>query len=206
MHFSRGPVGPTGQPETAPPPGGEIEQVQAEKKRYGRPRKDIDEIDAPSYGDMPGPDRLFRRESEDDWKDRVRQEERRRLGADKVEFPQEPPMPKETWTPRYYPPATAVAEPCYVPHCRIIFEQPNFERLGYDFGFFHPAVTTGVFCFDLLTMPYQYCKRPFQQYDTSAGKPLPGDDAPMLLYPVEPSLTGLFGEALMVTGIVFAFP
>ncbi len=55
-------------------------------------------------------------------------------------------------------------------------------------------------------MPYQYCKRPFQQFDTSAGKCLPGDPVPMLLYPPEPSLTGLLGEAGVGVGLLFAFP
>src|SRR5262249_56128894 len=89
---------------------------------------------------------------------------------------------------------------------RLIFEQPNFERYGYDFGFFQPAVSTVITMCDVFTTPYQCCKRPFQQYDTSAGKCLPGDAVPLLLYPPEPSLTGLLGEGLAGVGLLFAFP
>lgn len=174
--------------------------------RYGRPRKDEDDVESPTYTDLPGPQRLFRRDSESEWKERVRQDERRRLGAEKVQFPQEQAPIKEVYAPRFFPPAAARVEPSYLAHGRITFEQPNFDRLGYDFGFFQPAVSLGVFYVDVLTMPYQYCKRPFQQFDCSAGKYLPGDLAPMLLEPPEPSLSGLLGEAAAISGIGFAFP
>lgn len=128
------------------------------------------------------------------------------MGADKVEFPQEPPAIKESFVVRDFPPSSAVAEPCYVAHRRLIFEQPNFERLGYDAGIFQPLVSTGIFYFDVLSLPYQYCKRPFQQMDASAGKPLPGEAGAMLFYPPEPNLAGLIGECVVVTGIIFAFP
>lgn len=200
MHFSRAPVE---QREAASPANF---MQSTEREHYGRPRKDIDEVEPPSYGEMPGADRLFRRESEEDWRDRVREDEKRRLGADRVEFPPEPRVSKEMWTPRFFPPATAIADACFVPHGRLLYVQPNFERLGYDFGIFQPAISTGIFYFDCLTAPYQYCKRPFQQFDASAGKPLPGDDAPFVIEPIEPSFTGLLGEAFLVTGIVFAFP
>lgn len=187
----------------------EITQVQAtgERERHGRPRKEGDDVEAPTYGDMPGADRMFRRESEEEWKERIRQDERRRPGSDKVEFPQETAaITKQVYAPRFFPPASVTAEPCYVSHCRLNFEQPNFERLGYDFAFFQPGVSLGIFYWDLLTAPYQMCKRPCQQYDTSAGKPLPGDDAPFLLYPPEWSLTGLAGQCGAATGIVLGFP
>lgn len=189
----------------APAGGEEVDPEVTQAPPFGRPKKE-EEFEAPTYTDTPGMQRLFRRESEEEWKDRMRQEERRRPGADKVEFPTEPAPVKDAYAPRMFPPAGVVAEPCYVPHRRIIFEQPNFERLGYDCGFFQPAVSMGVFCFDILILPYQYCKRPFQQFDASAGKPLPGDPAAMVLDPLEPNLLGLIGEAAAITGVVLAFP
>src|SRR5262249_23038297 len=116
------------------------------------------------------------------------------------------PVSKETYKPRQFPPARSIVEPAYVCHRRLTFEQPNFERYGYDLGFFQPAVSTAVFAWDLVTMPYQCCKRPAELFDTSAGKCLPGDPVPMLLYPPEFSLTGLAGEGATAVGLFFAFP
>ena len=173
--------------------------------KYGS-RKDEFDTDFPVTKELPGLDRLTRRESEKELFNRIRQETRKRPGSERALFPEEAPIAKEKYSPRQYPVGQIKVEPAYVCHGRLIFEQPNFERYGYDFGFFQPAVSTVITMCDVFTMPYQCCKRPFQQYDTSAGKCLPGDAVPLLLYPLEPSLTGLLGEGLAGVGLLFAFP
>jgi len=176
-----------------------------DSQKYGS-RKDEYDSDFPVSKELPGLDRLTRRESEKELFNRIRQETRKRPGSERTLFPEEAPMAKEKYSPRQYSAGHITVEPAYVCHGRLIFEQPNFERYGYDLGFFQPAVSSLITMFDLATMPYQCCKRPFQQYDTSAGKCLPGDAIPMLLYPPEPSLTGLLGEGLVGVGLLFAFP
>jgi hypothetical protein len=195
VEFSRAPVVP------ATFAGGAVQDAP----KYGS-RKDEDESDFPVTKELPALDRLTRRESEKDLFNRIRQETRRKPGSERALFPEETPVTKETYTARQFPPTQGIVEPCYVAHGRLIFEQTNFERYGYDFGFFQPAVSTAVFAFDLLTLPYQYSKRPFQQLETSAGKCLPGDPVPMMLYPPEASLTGLLGEFGVGVGLFFGIP
>jgi hypothetical protein len=195
VEFSRAPV----EPATF------VNGAAQEAPKYGS-KKDEDESDFPVTKELPALDRLTRRESEKDLFERIRQETRKKPGSERALFPEEPPFTKETYQARQFPFRRSIVEPCYVAHGRLIFEQTNFERYGYDFGFFQPAVSTAVFAFDLLTMPYQYSKRPFEQFDTSAGKCLPGDPVPMLLYPPEASLTGLLGEAGVVVGLLFGIP
>jgi hypothetical protein len=69
-----------------------------------------------------------------------------------------------------------------------------------------PAICTGKFFWDSLLLPYNIATRPCQQYDTDAGKCLPGDPAPLYLYPIELSLTGLLAEGAAITGLYFIFP
>ncbi|HMF20032.1 MAG TPA: hypothetical protein VKE98_22690 [Gemmataceae bacterium] len=195
VEFSRAPVVPATFVDGAP----------QERPKYGS-TKDEDESDFPVTKELPALDRLTRRESEKDLFNRIREETRKKPGSERALFPEETPLTKETYAARQFPPTRSIVEPCYVSHGRLTFEQINFERYGYDCGFFQPAISTAVFAFDLLTMPYQYAKRPGQQFDTSAGKCLPGDPVPMLLYPPEASLTGLLGEAGVVVGLLFGIP
>jgi hypothetical protein len=195
VEFSRAPIVPVTF----------VDAAAQETPRYGT-AKDEDLSDFPVTKEMPALDRLTRRESEKDLFERIRQETRSRPGSERALFPEEPPLTKETYAARQFPPAHSIVEPAYVCHGRLIFEQTNFDRYGYDLGFFQPAVSTAIFAFDVLTMPYQYAKRPFEQFDSSAGRCLPGDPVPMLLYPPEASLTGLLGEAFVGTGLFFAFP
>ena len=104
-------------------------------------------------------------------------------------------------------PGERPVEPNYVCHGRLFFEQPNFERYGWDLG---PVdsdrgiaglTTTTWRCF-----PTRSGTDPFRCYDCSAGNCLPGDPTPFYLYPEEFSVTGLVGEASVVTGLFFLFP
>src|SRR5437879_4513479 len=82
---------------------GPIEKIAAQ----GRPQKPEDEIaDFQLRLEPPDPERLFLRDSERGFQDRVRQEARNRLGAVRVIFPEDSPLTKEAWTPRQFPPRT----------------------------------------------------------------------------------------------------
>ena len=173
----------------------------------GRPGKD-DQIDTDIQinTDIPSLNRLTRRYSEAEFFEDIRQKARERTGAEKVPFPEEQQLTKEPFSPRPFPPLVKFVEPSYVAHGRLTMEQPNWERAGWDLGFFQPGVCLAGFYWDTITMPYQMCKRPFQLIDTSAGKCLPGDPDPLVFYPPEFSLTGLTGQAAAITTGFVTFP
>jgi len=156
--------------------------------------------------ELPGPERFFRRQSESDWQQRIRDESRTESGTGRIFFPDSPPLTNEPFQKRQFPSLVAGVEPAYVCHGRLLFEQPNFERQGWDLGFLTPFVNVGVYYYDLALLPYHAWTRPFDCTDCSAGKCLPGDTTPLYLYPEKFSVSGLVAEATVVTGIFFLFP
>jgi hypothetical protein len=156
--------------------------------------------------ELPGPERIFRRQSENDFFQRIREETRLRPGTARVVFPESPPLSTEAFQRRNFPHLVRGVEPGYVCHGRLLFEQPNFERGGWDLGVLTPVANLGAYYYDLALLPYHLWTRPFEQTDCSAGKCLPGDPTPFYLYPEEFSVTGLVGEASVVTGLFFLFP
>ncbi len=166
-----------------------------------RPKYDAD-VDFTIRTELPDPERYFRRESETELRERIRKDAR----GQRIAFPEDQPVSKEVYVARQFPPLTEVVEPNFVLHGRLYFEQPNTERHGWDLGVLQPAVNLGVFYKDLVMLPYHFWARPLQRYETSAGKCLPGDPTPLLLYPPERSATGLLGEAGTILGLIFIFP
>lgn len=156
--------------------------------------------------ELPGPSRLFKRIAEKEVFDEIRIQARRRPGTFRAIFPEDVVISKERYAGRTWGPMIETVEPNYVGHGRLIFEQPNFERAGWDFGIFQPVVSLGVFYGDMITMPYQLFTRPLQRYDASAGKILPGDPTPLLLYPPELSVTGAVAEAGAIGASYMIFP
>jgi hypothetical protein len=156
--------------------------------------------------ELPGPERVTRRQSENDFFQRIREETRLRPGTARVVFPESPPLTTEAFQRRRFPHLVRGVEPGYVCHGRLLFEQPNFERAGWDLGVLTPVANLGAYYYDLALLPYHAWTRPFEQIDCSAGKCLPGDPTPFYLYPEEFSVTGLVGEASVVTGLFFLFP
>lgn len=157
----------------------------------------------------PGAQRLFRLESEGQLQRRMMQEAREQSPPDRIRFPQEPVVSlqkynaaarNETW-----PTMSAVVEPRYVCHGKLLFEQRNAERYGWDLGPIHPAVSAGAFVFDWLTMPYHIATAPCRR-ECSAGLCLPGDPVPLLLYPPELSISGLAAQAATVGVLIAIFP
>ena len=99
----------------------------------------------------------------------------------------------------------ALVAPSYVLHDRLLMEQVNMERYGWDLGILGPPTQVGLYFFDLAALPYRVLSRPMDRIDGSAGKYLPGDNVPLLLYPESFSLTGWAGMAGAYTGVPFVF-
>jgi hypothetical protein len=208
--YSRESLGRTGQapaqtlaqtPAQAPQLG-PLDRVAAQIRPKGEEDLEYFQI----YIEPPDPERLFRRESEKEWRERIKQEARRRPTAQRIIFPEEIPLTKEPYVPRQFPPLTETVEPAYVMHGRLYFEQRNFERYGWDLGILTPALNLGTFYKDMVLLPYHWWTRPCQRYETSAGKCLPGDPTPLYLYPFEWSVTGFVGQAGVMTAGFFIFP
>ncbi len=135
-----------------------------------------------------------------------RMSEEARASNERLTFPTEPILSRVPFQGRHEVPLAKLVEPAFVVHGRLFFEQPNMERGLWNIGILGPVLSTGKFYWDVAWLPYNAATRPCQQYDTSAGKCLPGDPTPFLLYPVELSLTGAVAEAAVVTGLVAIFP
>jgi hypothetical protein len=182
-------------------------QIQRTAQVFSRPRDGADDtLSFTIATELPGPDRMFRRQSEEEFFERIRQEYRGKAGTGRVIFPENPPLTREPFQRRVFPRMVQSVEPAYVCHGRLFFEQPNFERQGWHLGFIQPLVNLGVFYYDVALLPYHAATRPFQGTDCSAGKCLPGDRTPLYLYHEEFSVTGLVGQAGVVTGLYYMFP
>jgi hypothetical protein len=179
-----------------PPPGGGIGD-------YGQP--DESEEHRVQLA-PPGPERLFRLESEKSLQERMRQEARQRPTLERITFPDEPVLSTESYAARVFPPAREVVEPNYVCYKRLLFEQKNLERYGWDLGFITPFVSAGKFYWDVVWMPYHIWTAPCRCYECSAGYCLPGDPVPLLIYPPELSLTGTVMEAGTIVALFAIFP
>jgi hypothetical protein len=166
------------------------------------------EVTIESYArpELPGAQRLFRRDSEKEFFERISQDMKRLGGASKAIFPEEPIISKGPFQPRVFPHVVKEVEPCYVCHRRLYFEQPNFERIGYDYGVLTPALCVGAFYYDLVLLPYHFCTNPQDRTECNVGKCLPGDQAPFLLRHERFSVTGLLGMTGAATGIGLLLP
>jgi hypothetical protein len=106
-----------------------------------------------------------------------------------------------------YPPTKAILEPEYVVHRRLYFEDRNSERAMWDAGPFQMLISTSYFYWDAVMLPHNIASGGFRErYDTSAGKCLPGDPTPYLLYPPGFTRFGLLVEGGFYTGLGFIFP
>jgi hypothetical protein len=168
--------------------------------------------------DLPGPQRQFMRESEANFYERVRQDAKRHPGGTPAIFPSdEPVISRVTYVQPSYPrldprtrlpymPNSTLVESGFVIHHRLLFEQPNFERVGYDFGVAQTFAQLGVFYYDLALLPYHACSTPQPAFESNIGKCLPGDPAPFVIPRERLSVTGLVGEAGGIIGLSYLFP
>lgn len=154
----------------------------------------------------PGPLRVFRFDSEAALKERMRQEALQRPQRQQIEFPPVPEISKEQYLPgRKWEPLCHYVEPNYVCHGKLLFEEKNSERFGWDLGFVQPAVSTGAFCWDMFFLPY-HCATAPGRAECSAGYRLPGDPIPYMLYPPELSLSGMMAQSNSMLFLYRFFP
>jgi len=190
--------------------------LQAEERPEPQPANPMDRLGPPSDEGVepgykiqlepPGPDRVFKLDSEEAFRERLRQEGRQRPTRERIEFPEEPVVSREAYTARSFPPMTEVAEPHYLCYQRLLFEDLNSERYGWDLGFIQPVVSAGLFYWDMATLAYHVGTEPCRKYECSAGYCLPGDPVPYLIYPPELSLTGTVFEAGTIVALFAIFP
>jgi hypothetical protein len=194
---------PVREPAPAQIPSGQPGSAELQEKLF--PKSGYDAMEFRTIREVPGLEVLTRLESEAAWMERMRQETLKT--QERIVFPDEPILAKAPYPGRHWTPVTKMVEPSFVVHERLLFEQKDFERGAWDLGIFTPGIEYGKFLIDTAFIPYNVATRPFQQYETSAGKCLPGDPSALYLYPVEISLTGLVAEGAAVSGAIFmVFP
>jgi hypothetical protein len=187
-----------GKARPAPSPAGGVVQAQAP------PPAAPGEAEFPV--EPPGPEIVFQLESEAALFVRLQNEARANGKLQPLEFPHEPVVSREKYYGRDWPRRVCSVEPNVVCYPRLLFEQPNFERYGWDLGIWSPVVSAGKFYADVALLPYHAFSDPFRCYDCNAGYCLPGDPVPLLLYPCEVSATGAVAEAGAVVTLLAVFP
>jgi hypothetical protein len=154
----------------------------------------------------PGPQQVFKLESEEAFQERMRQEGRQRPTQERIQFPEEPIVGAGPAHPRNFKPMQMAVEPNYLCYDRLYFERINTERYGWDLGFIQPFLSTGEFYLDLALLPYHMWTDPCRNYDSNAGYCLPGDPVAYRIYPPELSLTGALAEGATIVGLLAVFP
>jgi hypothetical protein len=154
----------------------------------------------------PGPDRLFRLESEDSLKERWRQELKNNRLGDRQIYPDEPILTRDAYFGRSWQARTLTVEPNYLSYKRLLFEQINAERYGWDLGPVGTALSPLEFFGDVVTLPYHAFTDPFRCGESNSGYCLPGDPTPLLLYPPQLSTSGALAETASILAILVFFP
>jgi hypothetical protein len=180
-------------------------QQPPEKGRDMRAPSEALEEEVQIQLEPPGPEAVFKRESERNFMERLRQISRQQKTT-RYDFPDEPVLSTEKYAGRNFPPMNQLVEPNYLCYGRLLFEDKNSERYGWDLGFIQPFVSTGIFFWDMVALPYHSATAPCRCFECNAGYCLPGDPVPYLLYPPELSLTGLAWEAGVVVALFAIFP
>jgi hypothetical protein len=221
LHFSRDPIAPgttTVEPAPARAPG-ELQrplphmlaqQNEAPGRSFRERRREQQSEESLQYTlpiDLPGPQRIFAKlQSDTNLLETIRQEKRSQNVVERINFPDEPVLSKDSYAGRQWAPLKEVVQPAYVFYKRLLFEQQNSERFGWDLGILQPPISALHFYADVALLPYHLGTRPCQCFEASSGYCLPGDPVPLVLYPPEHSWSGLGVEAAVVTVLFFAFP
>jgi hypothetical protein len=198
-----------GQPKPAAPPAYGVQTTAMQFKD-----KMPDKLGAPEENqeyfvqlEPPGPQRLFRLESERSLQERMRQEALALASPARLEFPHYKPLTEDQPPPtRTWPCRTMAVEPAFVCFGRLYFQQINAERYGWDLGVVAPFVAMGQFYKDVALLPYRLATDPCRRYECNAGYCLPGDPVPLLCYPLHASLTGAAAQAGAILALVAIFP
>jgi hypothetical protein len=175
-----------------------------------QPVRQVDSDTSPISLDIPQFMRIFNRlDTEAALQERIRQEGRERDPTEperNIIFPDEVTLTKEQYPGRNWPRQMAYAEPNFVVHRRLYFQELNSERYGWDLGPISPLASSLYFFRDVALFPYRFGTDLCRCYDSNAGYCLPGDPVPYLLYPVEASWTGTATEAATLVVLLAAFP
>ncbi len=150
--------------------------------------------------DFPGPEELFRLESERTFKERLEQEARDNNEFKPLLYPTDPVISEEPYQPRRFPRRVKLVEPAYVCYNRPFFEQLNFDRYGWDVGPATPVLQLSKFYWDVFFLPYHAGTQPFRHYESNAGYCLPGDPVPFYIYPPKLSVTGTLMQGIAIGG------
>ena len=117
---------------------------------------------------------LYRLESEAELQERIRQEARSRGNSDSVVFPDQDALARVNYPGRSLPGQQILIEPPYTCHRRLLFEEKNAERYGWDFGFIQPALSTAYFYKDLLFFPAHFGSYPHRRMECTLATCLAG--------------------------------
>jgi len=112
----------------------------------------------------PPPALLFRLESEQALRSRIRKEALANPKLPRPEFPEDKPGPGFLAR-RDWPVYTWLIEPAYLCHGRLFFEQRQAERYGLDLGVIHPIWSTGLFFTDVAIFPVRAAVWPWHPYE-----------------------------------------
>jgi hypothetical protein len=160
----------------------------------------------------PGLERLAQSvQSDEALRERIRQESRERHPIQRDVFPPEPvlstvPISSNPSRDRRWQPSTLQVAPYFVAYRRLLFEEKNSERYGWDFGVVQPVVSCAYFLWDYVMLPYHLATAPTRCYEFNSGYCLPGDPVPYYIYPVELSVTGAVAEVGTILALVAIFP
>jgi hypothetical protein len=153
---------------------------------------------------LPLRERVFRLDTEQELYERIRQSNKKTQPT--TSFPEEVPLSKEPYVPRNFPALAEAVEPNYLCYQKLLFEDLNSERYGWDLGYIGPFVSAGIAVKDMLLFPMHAGTDMFRVHESNAGYCLPGDPVPYLIYPPEVSLTGAILEAGVVVTLIAIFP
>jgi hypothetical protein len=170
------------------------------------PKPDPSQKDFQVQLEPPGPDRIFRLESEAALRQRIMQEFRNR--NERAEFPRDADLvrPGESQQARYFPPTASFFVPDAVCYNPLYFEEKNTERYGWDAGVFQPFLSTANFYKDLVCLPYNMGSMHPYACEFNTGYYKPGDAVPLFTYVPAFSVKGALMQAGTVVGGIAIFP
>lgn len=149
--------------------------------------------------DLPKTEELYRFESEKALEKRIKNEQMLMEN-----FPSQPTLSDKAFLARVYNKSQMIAEPHYVCHGKLLFEDKNAERYGWDLGFIQPFVTLSYFYKDTLLFPYHAASRPFCQECSPQCQP--GDQVPYILFQQGATVTGILAESGIALALAFMIP
>jgi hypothetical protein len=112
----------------------------------------------------PPPQMLFRLESEQALRSRIRKEALANPKLPRPEFPEDK-VGTGHLTRRDWPWYTWTVEPAYLCHGRLFFEQREAERYGLDLGVVHPIISASIFFADVAIFPVRAALWPCHPYE-----------------------------------------